>query len=101
MTARKNVMRRFTIGEISAVDVPANARCEAVIFKRGSPPPEPGLEGGQPPAATDWSKRRLVALQALQSGAEKLARAEGLSAPGAYDAFLSTPEGAELYQRAL
>jgi hypothetical protein len=101
MTARRNVMRKFTIGEISAVDVPCQTHARAVIFKRGAAPAEPGQGPASRPAGEHWSKSRETALQALQAGAEALAKAEGLSGPGAYDAFLSTPEGAELYQRAL
>lgn len=100
MTARRNIMRKFVIGEISAVDVPCQEHARAVIFKRDSPPQEPRLERIEAPAGDDWSKRRETALQALQAGAEALSKAEGLSGPAAYDAFLSSPTGAELYQRA-
>jgi hypothetical protein len=95
--SRRNIMRRFRIDEISAVDQPCNSKCEVAIFKRASPAPEPGLAAVQTPAATDWRARREAALQALQKGAEELAKAEGLSAPAAYDAYLRTPAGASFY----
>lgn len=98
--ARKNIMRKFVIGEISAVDVPCQEHARSVIFKRASPPPEPGLESIQAPNGDDWSKRRAAALQALQSGAEKLAKAEDMSGPAAYDAYLRSAEGAALYAQA-
>lgn len=100
MTARKNIMRRFRIDEISGVDSPCNEHARSVIFKRAAPRPEPGLESLQASSADHWSAKREAALQALQAGAERLAKAEAMSGPAAYDAYLSSPEGAELYQRA-
>lgn len=97
MTARRNVMRKFRITEISGVDSPCNELARSVIFKRASPAPEPGLESIQAPDGDHWRAKREAALEALQSGAEKLAKAEGISGPAAYDAFLSSPEGAALY----
>lgn len=97
MTARKNIMRKFRISEISGVDNPCQTPALAVIFKRGDPAPEPMLESLQTPDGDDWSKRRAAALQALQSGAEKLAKAEDMSGPAAYDAYLRSAEGAALY----
>src|SRR5690606_13516837 len=35
--ARRNIMRKFRIGEISAVDWPCQSEARAVIFKRGEP----------------------------------------------------------------
>lgn len=93
-------MRRFRIDEISGVDWPCQSAAKAVIFKRGSPPQEPGLEGAQQPAATDWTNRRTTALQSLQKLAEDRAAAKGETVPTAYAAIMATPEGAELYQRA-
>lgn len=93
-------MRRFTIGEISAVDVPCQEHARAVIFKRGSPAPEPVLESIQAPDGDDWSKRRTFALQSLQKLAEDRAAQKGETVPTAYAAIMATPEGAELYQRA-
>jgi hypothetical protein len=37
MAARRNIMRKFRIGEISGVDWPCQAPARAVIFKRGEP----------------------------------------------------------------
>ena len=100
MTARRNIMRKFVIGEISAVDVPCQEHARAVIFKRGSPPQEPRLERIEAPEGCDWSKSRETALQALQKLAEERAAAKSETVPDAYAAVMATPEGAELYQRA-
>ena len=100
MTARRNIMRKFVIGEISAVDVPCQTHARAVIFKRGSPPPEHRQKGIEEPDGGDWRKRRETALQALQKLAEDRATAKGETIPSAYAAVMATPEGAELYQRA-
>lgn len=90
-------MRKFTISEISGVDTPCQAPARAVIFKRGEPPESALPEAIEASGGADWSKTRETALQALQTGAEALAKAEGMSGPAAYDAFLSSPEGAALY----
>jgi hypothetical protein len=37
MAPRRNIMRKFRIGEISGVDFPCQAPARAVIFKRGEP----------------------------------------------------------------
>jgi hypothetical protein len=37
MAGRRNIMRKFRIGEISGVDYPCQAEARAVIFKRGEP----------------------------------------------------------------
>jgi hypothetical protein len=100
MTARRNIMRKFRITEISGVDSPCQAPARAVIFKRASPAPEPVLEPAQAREAGDWSKSRETALQALQKLAEDRAAANGETVPTAYAAIMDTPEGAELYQRA-
>jgi len=100
MTARRNIMRKFVIGEISAVDVPCQTHARAVIFKRGSSPPEQRQEGIEEPEGGDWSKRRATALQALQKLADDRATGKGETYPSAYAAIMGTAEGAELYQRA-
>ncbi len=100
MTARRNIMRKFVIGEISAVDVPCQEHARAVIFKRGSAPLEERLESFGKVCVTDWSAERASALQALQKLAEERAAAEGETVPTAYAAIMATPEGAKLYRRA-
>jgi hypothetical protein len=58
--ARRNIMRKFRIGEISGVDNPCQAHARAVIFKRGEPLAEEGETAvnikkslGLPDTATD------------------------------------------------
>ena len=60
MGARRNIMRKFRIGEISGVDWPCQAPARAVIFKRGEPLAEEGETAvnikkalGLPDTATD------------------------------------------------
>lgn len=59
MAARKNIMRKFRIGEISGVDFPCQAPARAVIFKRGESLAEDGETTmlkkslGLPETATD------------------------------------------------
>ena len=96
MTARRNIMRKFTISEISGVDSPCQAPARAVIFKRGAPAAEPVLKS----EGESWSDRRETALKALQKLAEDRAVAKGETVAVAYAAIMGTPEGAELYQRA-
>ncbi len=97
---RRNVMRKFVIGEISAVDVPCQSHARAVIFKRGAPTPEPVLKATLAPGGDGWRKSRETALQTLQKLAEDRAVAKGETVPVAYAAVMATPEGSELYQRA-
>lgn len=57
--ARRNIMRKFRIGEISGVDYPCQAHARAVIFKRGEPLADEGETTmlkkslGLPETATD------------------------------------------------
>ena len=100
MTARRNIMRKFRIGEISGVDHPCQALARAVIFKRSPPASELALKATLAPDGADWSKRQATALQTLQKLAEERAVAKGETVPPAYAAVMATPEGMELYQRA-
>lgn len=59
MAPRRNIMRKFRIGEISGVDFPCQAPARAVIFKRGEPLADNGETTmlkkslGLPESATD------------------------------------------------
>ena len=100
--AMKRILHEIRLDRIAAVDRPCQQPAVATIMKRAPAPPVPGLESIQAPDGADWPKRRGDALEGLKRGAEALAKSiEGLSPAAAYDRFLATPEGAELYRQSL
>ena len=76
MTARKTIMRRFRIDEISGVDSPCNEHARSVIFKRASPATEPGLESSQVPDGDHWRAKREAAGIVVRLLEEKFSREE-------------------------
>lgn len=91
MAARKNIMRKFRIGEISGVDFPCQAPARAVIFKRGEPLAEEGETAvnikkalGLPETATDAEVEAALAKRqsdhdALSAQVAELAKKATLS----------------------